>query len=192
MALEFVERATANGVRFETNTEVTDIDTADETVTRLETDGSGRVDPDYVVCAPGPWNHSVAALAGLDLPLEQMYSPVFALQLDEPLSYTLPMLKSHDSALRWAERLLPVLAEAELRDEWVGLGTDTPDGEPIVGRTSIDGLFRGSRATATGGTPRGWTDGLSAGRGFGSRRGQWTTGTPVEAVVDGCSSLCGS
>jgi sarcosine oxidase subunit beta len=33
-----------------------------------------------------------------------------------------------------------VLAEAELRDEWVGLGTDTPDGEPIVGRTSIDGL----------------------------------------------------
>lgn len=183
LALEFVERASANGVRFETNTEVTDIHTADGTVTGLETDGSETVDADYVVCAAGPWNLRVARLAGLDLPLEHVYSPVFALRLDEPLSYTLPMVKSHESgvgihpkredtvlvtftpdvdeaepkydpetvgdtapeeyretALRWAERLFPVLAAADLHDEWVGLGTDTPDGNPIVGRTSIDGL----------------------------------------------------
>lgn len=183
LALEFVERARANGVRFETNTEVTDIYTTDRTVTGLETNGSEAVDADHVVCAAGPWNNRVAGLAGLDLPLEHVYSPVFALQLDEPLPYTLPMIKSHESgvgihpkrddtvlvtytpsgdeaepmydpetvsdtepveyretALRWAERLLPLLEDAELRDEWAGLGTETPDGEPIVGRTSIDGL----------------------------------------------------
>jgi sarcosine oxidase subunit beta len=182
LALEFVERASANGVRFETNTEVTDIYTTAGTVTGLETDECEAVDAEYVVCAAGPWNHRVAGLAGLDLPLEHVYSPVFALHLADPLPYTLPMLKSHESgvgihpkrddtvlvtytpsddetlryvpttgsdappdehreiALRWAERLLPVLADADLDDEWVGLGTDTPDGNPIVGRTRIDGL----------------------------------------------------
>lgn len=183
LALEFVERASANGVRFETNTEVTDIRTTDGTVTVVETDGSEAVDADQVVCAAGPWNHRVAGLAGLDLPIEHVYSPVFALRLDDPLPYTLPMIKSHESgvgihpkrddtvlitytpgdeeaqpryppetvddtapaayrqtALGWAERLLPLLAEADLHDEWVGLGTDTPDGRPIVGPTATDGL----------------------------------------------------
>lgn len=183
LALEFVERASADGVRFEPNTEVTDIHTTDGRVTGLETDGDETVDADHVVCAAGPWNHRVAGLAGLDLPLEHVYSPVFALRLGEPLPYSLPMIKSHESgvgihpkredtvlvtytpgddeaqprydpgavgdtapdeyretALRWAERLLPILADADLHDEWVGLGTDTPDGNPIVGRTAIDGL----------------------------------------------------
>ncbi|WP_280535918.1 FAD-dependent oxidoreductase [Halopenitus sp. POP-27] len=44
------------------------------------------------------------------------------------------------TALRWAERLVPLLADATLTDEWVGIGTKTPDGAPIVGPTAVKGL----------------------------------------------------
>ena len=183
LAFEFVDRARNNGVRFETNTEVTDIVTDGERVTGIETDGSDVTEVETVVCAAGPWNHSVAAHVDLDLPIGHVVSPVFALELDEPLPYSLPMIKSHESsvglhpkrddrvlvtytpndderipgadptsvddaapervretALRWAERLLPVLEDAELVDEWVGVGTSTPDGKPIVGWSDVDGF----------------------------------------------------
>lgn len=183
LALEFVERAGDNGATFETNTEVTDIITEGRTVAGIETNATEVVEVDTAICAAGPWNDSVAAWAGLDVPIEHVLSPVFSLKLDEPLPYTMPMIKSHESsvglhpkrddtvlvtytpeegdrrsdydpttigetisdefrktALRWAERLMPVLRDAELMDEWVGLGTSTPDGKPIVGWTAIDGL----------------------------------------------------
>lgn len=180
LALEFVERARAAGARFEPNTAVTDIRTETGAVTGVETAGEETVPADTVVCAAGPWNRRVAEMAGLELPLSHVYSPVFVLGLPEPLPYTMPMVKAHESgvgihpkrpdrvlvtyraergteydpdavgdtapaehretALSWAEELLPLLAEAELVDEWVGLGTDTPDGHPIVGRTPVPGL----------------------------------------------------
>lgn len=181
LAFEFVDRARNDGVEFETGTEVTDIVTDDCTVTGIELDGTTHVDVDTVVCAAGPWNGELASLAGLDLPIEHFYSPVFSLALDEPLPYSLPMLKLQEAgvgihpkrddrvlvthtpdvedveptrsvdepseldewrehALRSAERLLPRLEDATLTDEWVGLGTDSPDGHPIVGWTDIEGL----------------------------------------------------
>lgn len=39
------------------------------------------------------------------------------------------------------ERLLPALGDAPVVDEWVGVRSLTPDGDPIVGETAIDGLF---------------------------------------------------
>jgi sarcosine oxidase subunit beta len=36
--------------------------------------------------------------------------------------------------------LVPRLADATLTDEWVGIGTKTPDGAPIVGQTAVEGL----------------------------------------------------
>jgi sarcosine oxidase subunit beta len=181
LALEFVERARDRGVTFETGTEVTDVRTDGDRVRGVETDGSDAVDADAVVCAAGPWNRALAGRAGVDLPLGHVPSPVFALELDEPLPYTLPVVKSHESsvglhptgegtvlvtytpdgrdadrdpgavadgvleecretALRWAERLLPPLADARLREEWVGVGTSTPDGEPVAGWTGVEGL----------------------------------------------------
>jgi len=181
LALEFVERARDAGVRFEPETEVTDIRTEGGAVTGVEIEGQETVPADHVVCAAGPWNGQIAAKAGLELPLSHVYSPVFALRLPEPLPYTLPMVKAHesgvgihpkgddtvlvtsrldenearhdpdvvgdtapeehrDSALATAERLLPILENADLVDEWAGLGTNTPDGHPIVGRTPVPGL----------------------------------------------------
>lgn len=183
LAMEFVERARDNGVRFETGTAVTDIGVKNESVRSIKTRGGATIQTDTVVCAAGPWNDRVASRAGLDLPLEHVPSPVFAMQLTDPLPYSLPMIKSHESsvglhpkrddivlvtytpdkeerqlgpdlatmddtapeeyrttALRWAEQLMPQLKDAELIDEWAGVGTSTPDGKPIVGWTHIDGL----------------------------------------------------
>lgn len=183
LALEFVERARAHGVTFETDTEVTDVVTDGDRVVGVETNGGGTTGADAVVCAAGPWTDTVAEYAGLDLPLGYAVSPVYRLDLDDPLPYSLPMVKSHDStvgvhpkrddavlvtyvpgedehppvgdpsavgdavldefrgtALREARRLLPVLDDAELTDEWVGVGARTPDGHPIAGWTSVGGL----------------------------------------------------
>lgn len=181
LAMEFVERAREGGVRFETGTEVTDIVAADGRVTGISTSGAGVTEVGAVVCAAGPWNRTIAGFAGLDLPVELALSPVFALDLDEPLPYSLPMIKSHDpavgihpkredrmlvtytpegdgsvadpsgvadtapdeireTALRRAEELVPLLEDADLVDEWVGIGTSLPDGGPIVGWTDRPGL----------------------------------------------------
>ncbi|SDY58085.1 NAD(P)/FAD-dependent oxidoreductase [Halopenitus persicus] len=216
LARELLERAKRNGVTVESRTEVTEIRTAAGRVVGIETRPTGRADPDAnpdpgvnadsdpganssaepnatvvearnVICAAGPWNPELAATAGVEVPVEHVRSPVFALDLDRPLPYTLPMIKSHESsvgihpkrrdrilvtytprrdgdgepaekrrdpsavpntpreserrtALRWAERLVPRLADATLADEWVGVGTKTPDGAPIVGRTAVEGL----------------------------------------------------
>lgn len=183
LAFEFIERAKDNGVTFATNTEVTDIVTSGDRVTGVTTNGNETVDADEVVCAAGPWSTQLAETVGLDLPVEHVLSPVFAMELDRPFPYTMPAIKSHESsvglhrkrddvvlvtytpgenegrsrydpqkvgnrapdefrrtALRWAGRLVPQLRDAELTDEWVGIGTSTPDGNPIVGWTAIEGL----------------------------------------------------
>ncbi|WP_096390178.1 NAD(P)/FAD-dependent oxidoreductase [Halopenitus persicus] len=216
LARELLERAQRNGVTVESETEVTEIRTAGGRVVGIETRPTGRteatatadagssarseaepnataVETRNVICAAGPWNPRLAATAGVEVPVEHVRSPVFELDLDRPLPYTLPMIKSHESsvgihpkrrdrilvtytprrdgdrkadesgrdgdtlrdpsavsnvpreserrtALRWAERLVPQLADATLANEWVGIGTKTPDGAPIVGPTPVGGL----------------------------------------------------
>lgn len=54
LAMEFVDRAHERGVRFETGTEVTDVDTDGESVTGIETDGRERTRVGTLVCAAGP------------------------------------------------------------------------------------------------------------------------------------------
>jgi sarcosine oxidase subunit beta len=38
------------------------------------------------------------------------------------------------------ERFLPSLSDAPVVDEWVGVRSLTPDGNPIAGWTAVDGL----------------------------------------------------
>jgi glycine/D-amino acid oxidase-like deaminating enzyme len=38
------------------------------------------------------------------------------------------------------DRLVPRLSDATVADEWVGIRSATPDGNPVVGRTEIDGF----------------------------------------------------
>ncbi len=45
-----------------------------------------------------------------------------------------------DGMLSTAETFIPSLLEADIVDEWVGIRSGTPDGNPIVGWTSVDGF----------------------------------------------------
>lgn len=115
LALEFVARARDDGVRFETNTAVTEIVTDGDAVTGLGTN-DGPVDVETVVCAAGPWTPELVATAGLELPIEHIPSPVFALELEQRLPYTMPMIKSHESSVG-----------IHLKDDETVLVTYTPD-----------------------------------------------------------------
>ncbi|THE63792.1 FAD-binding oxidoreductase [Salinadaptatus halalkaliphilus] len=181
LAFEFVERARDGGVTFRTGTTVTAVRTEGSRATGIETAEDGFVAADEVICAAGPWTEPLLEGAGLELPVDRVPSPVFALTLEQPLSYTLPAIKHHESsvgihpkrdetilltytpddaaardafersdptpsethrqrALEAATRLVPILEEATITDEWLGFGTRTPDGRPLAGWTSIDGL----------------------------------------------------
>lgn len=45
-----------------------------------------------------------------------------------------------ERGLETLERLLPATETAEVVDEWVGIRSSTPDGDPIVGWTSLEGF----------------------------------------------------
>jgi len=185
LAMEFAERARANGVRFETGTPVRDVTTTDGRVTGIETD-AGTVAADVVISAAGPKNVDVAGMAGVDLPQRHTLGPILDVRPRRGLGHTLPNLKHADSGVYYtgradgtvmigrsggpygnaerrdldsldedrvadevradmaaaSEQLVPALAmdEIEIHDEWVGLVSKTPDGEPIIGRTECEGF----------------------------------------------------
>jgi len=45
-----------------------------------------------------------------------------------------------DGAWNAVDRLLPDLSDATVVDEWVGIRSATPDGNPVVGKTAVDGF----------------------------------------------------
>ncbi|WP_247000435.1 NAD(P)/FAD-dependent oxidoreductase [Halosolutus gelatinilyticus] len=48
------------------------------------------------------------------------------------------------------DAVVPALADASIVDEWVGLRTVTPDGQPIVGETSVEGFVVACGMTGQG------------------------------------------
>lgn len=57
----------------------------------------------------------------------------------ESMSETVPEYIK-EGMLGTAETLVPSLLDADIEDEWVGIRSGTPDGNPIVGWTSVDGF----------------------------------------------------
>jgi glycine/D-amino acid oxidase-like deaminating enzyme len=184
LAREFAARARAAGARFETDTAVRDVHVEDGAVTGLATD-AGRVEAPVVLCAAGPNNPDVAAMAGYDLPVRHTLGPILDVR-PRALGHTVPNLKHDDSGVYYTGRgdgtvmigragggydratrrdladldeshvpvdlretmddaaaaLFPPLRldAVDIRDEWVGLVSKTPDGEPIVGLTDVEGF----------------------------------------------------
>ncbi|MEW2153979.1 FAD-binding oxidoreductase [Streptomyces sp. NPDC007189] len=140
----------------------------DTPVTGIDPDGrvhtpAGSILADTVVCAAGPWSGTVAAMAGVHLPVAP--EPIELLLTDppaEPLT-TLPMTL-HPSSLRiraWKDRVLvgmgrpgphesreawlhrlarqlgttyPALAGTRLHRGWGGFLDATPGGAALIGR----------------------------------------------------------
>lgn len=98
LALEFIARAEDNGVEVRTNTTVTDITTEDGRVTGLETD-SETVEVDEVICAAGPWNPTIARMAGLEIPVKHTLAPIMKLQPSETLPHLIPHTKHYETRI---------------------------------------------------------------------------------------------
>lgn len=185
LAREFLTRARERGVAVESGAVVADVEVEEGSIETLSVergDETETIRPDATVCAAGPWNPSVAGLAGLDLPVHHTLAPILRLERPEPVVHTLPNVTHVDSGvyargdgpdgvlvghhptdpteetldpdavddevpadlvetmIDAVEELLPPMAEAEVVDEWVGVRSHTPDGNPIVGWTGIEGL----------------------------------------------------
>jgi sarcosine oxidase subunit beta len=94
VARGFAEAARENGVEIHTSEEVRDVRRDGATVTAVET--SERVLPvDDLVNAAGPWGREVAAMVGVDVPLEWHESKIAVLRADEPYGPHLPTLSDH-------------------------------------------------------------------------------------------------
>ncbi|WP_040812744.1 NAD(P)/FAD-dependent oxidoreductase [Nocardia concava] len=138
-------------------------------VTAIDPDGlvhtsAGTIRADTIVCAAGPWADTVAALAGVDLPVTTY--PVDLLLTDAPAAAgpaAIPMTL-HPSSLRirsWGDRILigmgrpgpdetreawrervsrqlaatyPALAGQRIDHGWSGDLDVSPDGVPFIGR----------------------------------------------------------
>ncbi|MGW0247212.1 NAD(P)/FAD-dependent oxidoreductase [Nocardia goodfellowii] len=108
-------------------------------VTRIDPDGrvhttAGSIRADAIVCAAGPWAGTVAAMAGVHLPVTTY--PIDMLRTDAPTSDTLPMTLD-PSGLRirsWGDRILVGMGRPgpdETREAWLhrvsrGLGATYP------------------------------------------------------------------
>ena len=179
----FIEGAEARGVTVETGVTVTDIVTENDRVSGIETT-AGPVDAATVVSAAGPWNHRIARLVGIELPMRHSLAPVLKFEPDRPFPCTAPTISLHDNPYTIYTRSLtesliaahprasydeydrydpdevpnqvpadiraemldvmgsfiPQFANAEPVDEWVGVRSQTPDGNPIVGWTGVEGF----------------------------------------------------
>lgn len=93
---EFVRRAKDEGVIFETNTTVTNIDVRDGRVVGIETD-ENSYSVDNVICAAGPWNVSIADSVGIDLPVKHTLGPMVRYAPTEQIEYDLPFIKHKES-----------------------------------------------------------------------------------------------
>ncbi len=163
-----IEAARRQGVTFQENTPVRRIHVRHERMEGAETDRE-RIACGEVILAAGCWSGTLAATAGVELPMEPCRGQMLEFELDSPLpvvvrgghSYLVPRdgnrvvvgttaeYAGFDAAvtaggiaevLRAALRLAPFLAGGCFRRAWAGLRPDTADHLPILGPCGISGL----------------------------------------------------
>jgi sarcosine oxidase subunit beta len=137
--------------------DVTAIDVADGRVTAVET-SKGRIDTGTVVCCAGAWSREVAALAGVELPVEGEKRWLWFSPEDGGLPERLPLTIDFTTSFYFhregpglvfggreqtleelaepAARRLPVLAELPVQSSWWGYYEVSPDWNALVGQTT--------------------------------------------------------
>lgn len=94
----YADAARELGATIRTNTPVTDLRFDDGGPIDVEA-ADDRLDVDYVVNAAGPWASSVAALAGLDLPVSPRRRQVLVVDPEQPLPESVPLTVDLDTGL---------------------------------------------------------------------------------------------
>lgn len=163
-----IEAARRQGVTFRENTPVSFIEVRHDRVEGIET-GTDRVVAGEVILAAGCWSATLAATAGIDIPMQPCRGQILEFELESALplviraahSYLVPRDGNRvlvgttaeyagfdasvtaagiSEVLQAALRLVPILARGRFRRAWAGLRPDTADHLPVLGRCGIEGL----------------------------------------------------
>ena len=158
----YAEAAARRGVRIHQGEAVEAVELAGERIAAVVTKRR-RISTDTVVCAAGVWSPEVAALAGVDLPVEGERRWIHFTPQDGGLQRPLPLTIDFTSGFYFhsegpglafggreqtleelagpATRRLPVLAELPVASSWSGFYEVSPDHNAIVGEASSPGRF---------------------------------------------------
>jgi sarcosine oxidase subunit beta len=149
--------ASASGATVVQGCPVTGVDVQAGRIVAVET-ALGRINTDTVVCCAGMWSRDVAALAGVDLPVEGEARSMWFTPEDGGLPRQLPLTidfssgfyfhregpglafggrqRSLEGVAEAAARRLPVLAELPVRSSWWGWYDVSPDWNALVGEAA--------------------------------------------------------
>ena len=163
-----IKAAQSQGVNFRENTPVRHIQVRHDRVEGIETDHD-RIGAGEVILAAGCWSGTLAATAGIEIPMEPCRGQMLEFELDSALtmvvraghSYLVPRegnvvvvgttaeyvgfdaVVTADGiaeVLRAAFCFAPFLRTGRFRRAWAGLRPDTADHLPVLGRCAVNGL----------------------------------------------------
>jgi glycine oxidase len=163
-----IKAARSQGVSFRENTPVRRIQVRNDRVEGIETE-EGSIGAGEVILAAGCWSGTLAATAGIEIPMEPCRGQMLEFELDSALpmvvraghSYLVPRegtlvvvgttaeyvgfdpVVTADGiaeVLRAAFCFAPFLGKGRFRRAWAGLRPDTADHLPVLGRCGIGGL----------------------------------------------------
>jgi len=131
----FARAAQKLGATVETNTSVTDLEVDDGEVTAIRT-ADERYPVDVVVDAAGPWATEVAAMAGVELPLERYEAKVVVLSASDPYTPEYPTVSDVGQGL---------YAKPETTGDFIAGGMEREEGhEALSDRVDLEGVTSGN------------------------------------------------
>jgi len=133
VTLGFADAARENGVEIRTDEEVIDLTREGATVTAVETE-TERFQVDQIVNAAGPWGGEIAAMVGVDVPLEWYESKIVVLTTETPYGPDLPTLSDHSMPT-------DMYCKPEPSGDFIVGGIDRPPIDRSEGLEGVDNTF---------------------------------------------------
>jgi sarcosine oxidase, subunit beta len=152
----YARAAAARGVRFKQGCALEGVRVRDGRIEGVETT-AGPIATGTLVCTAGAWSAEVAALAGIDLPVQGMPRHLWFTPDDGGLPRELPLTIDFstsfyfhregqglvfggreaqlDEVAEHAARRLPVLTDLPIQSSWWGYYEDSPDHNALVGES---------------------------------------------------------
>jgi sarcosine oxidase subunit beta len=158
----YATAAAERGVRIEQGCAIEAVDVCDARIVAVRT-SRGRIATGTVVCTAGAWSADVAALAGVDMPVQGEARWMWFSPADGGLPARLPLTidfttgfylhregpgivfggreASLEEVAEHGVRRLPLLADLPIQSSWSGFYEQSPDHNAIVGEVASRGRF---------------------------------------------------